>query len=176
MAFPVLTEWLFNNLGALIPVIKIHSYERGVKFRWGKDIGIVKPGIWLYLPYVESIESVDVQEQTHNLLTQSMTSKDDKIVTFSCNLTYKVTNARKKFTVVHNFDESIQSLVMMTVADEVSASTFKQLTHEKLQVEARILDRLNLRVTRWGAKIIDFAFTDLVQARVYRLFGDTPGT
>lgn len=174
MAFPVLTEWLFQNLGALIPVCKIHSYERGVKFRNGKDIKELKHGIYLYVPFLESIEKVDIQQQTHNLLSQSMTSVDMLPITFSCNLRYRVKNARKKFTVVHDFDESLNNEVMMVIADEAAKMTFSDLIKKRNMVERRALKRIARQAAKWGAIVDDFAFTDLVQARTHRFFGDPP--
>lgn len=174
MAFPLLTEWFVNNIFALIPLRKIHSYEKGVKFRGGKDIKELSYGIYLYIPYYESIEIVDIQEQTHNLVSQSMTSLDMLPITFSCNLTYKVKNARLMFTAVHNFDQSLESRVMMVVADEASKMKFSTLVDNRNKVENKVRTRLNRQVKDWGTVINDFAFTDLVTARQYRFFGDLP--
>jgi regulator of protease activity HflC (stomatin/prohibitin superfamily) len=174
VAFPVLTEWLVNNIFVLIPVKKIHSYERGVKFRNGKDIRELRHGIYFYIPFYESIEKVDVQQQTHNLLSQSMTSKDMLPITFSCNLKYRVKNARKMFTVVHNFDESLENEVMMVIADEASKMTFSDLVKKRNIVEKRAMKRIGVQAVKWGAVVDGFAFTDLVNARQYRFFGDTP--
>jgi regulator of protease activity HflC (stomatin/prohibitin superfamily) len=174
VSFPILTEWLVNNVFALFPVKKIHSYERGVRFWWGKDVAELKAGIYLYVPYFGSIEVVDIQQQTHNLVSQSMTSKDLLPITFSCNLTYRVKNARKNFTVVHNFDSSLENVVMMVAADEAAKRSWKELVSHREEIEAIILDRINETVKKWGAVVDSFAFTDLVTARQYRIFGDLP--
>jgi regulator of protease activity HflC (stomatin/prohibitin superfamily) len=174
MPIPALTEWLLSNVAALIPVAKVHSFQKGVKYSLGKDVATLSTGIHFYVPFFQSIEVIDVKQQTHNLLTQSVTTKDGKYVTFSCNMTYRITNARKNFTEVHEFVPSLENYAMMVVADHVARSRFSELVEGRDMIQESVKDEINERARKWGATVDDFAFTDLVQAKPYRLFGDPP--
>jgi regulator of protease activity HflC (stomatin/prohibitin superfamily) len=172
MSIPLLTEWIVNNALALIPVQKIHSFQRGVKYSFGRDVAELGTGIHLYMPFFQSIEVVDVKQQTHNLLTQTMTTKCGKTITFSCNLTYSITSARNNFTKVHDFLDSLQNYAMMVAADNVAKHPFKELLNDREYIQETIRQEIHTRAKKWGAAIDDFAFTDLVEAKPYRLFGD----
>src|SRR4051812_41059319 len=95
---------LFEFIREFWPFSIIHSYEQGVKFRFGDDIAELNHGVWFRWPFLEEIHEVSVAEQTKNLLTQSLTTADNESISFSVNIVYKIGSARKMYVSVHDFD------------------------------------------------------------------------
>ncbi len=165
-------EAIFNNLALLLPLRVVNSYERGVRFRGGRDIAELEPGVHWFIPGYEAIEIVNVAPETRNLPTQTVTTKDKVDVTFSANVCYKITDARKMFVSVQSFDEAMIAFAMCHLATAVGDNTFASLLRNREQLESELAESLAAKVASWGADIEWVGFTDLTRAKAYRLFGD----
>jgi regulator of protease activity HflC (stomatin/prohibitin superfamily) len=49
------------------------EYKRALKFRFGKYVSIMRPGFRLIIPFVETIQVVDIRVITINIVSQVMT-------------------------------------------------------------------------------------------------------
>ena len=165
-------EAVLNNLAILLPVRMVHTYERGVRFRWGRDIAELSPGLHWFCPGVASIELVNIAPETHNLPTQSAYTKDRKAVTFSGNICYKIVDARKMYTTVQNFDEALAAFAMVHLAAEIGDRTLAALRSNREELELEFASTLTAKVAEWGAEIEWVGLTDLAETRAFRLFGD----
>lgn len=170
-----LVEAILSNLAQLLPWRIVHSYERGVLFRMGRDVAELMPGWHWFWPLFESIDIVNVAPETRNLPTQTVMSKDGKPVTFSANVCYRITNARQMFVAVQSFDEAMIAYAMCHLAAEIGTRTFAGLRRDREQLETGLADSLSEKVAAWGAEIEWVGITDLANANAYRLFGDAGG-
>jgi regulator of protease activity HflC (stomatin/prohibitin superfamily) len=48
----------------------IFEYKRALKFRFGKYVSIMRPGFRLIIPFVETIQVVDIRVITINIVSQ----------------------------------------------------------------------------------------------------------
>jgi regulator of protease activity HflC (stomatin/prohibitin superfamily) len=167
-----IVEAIANNVAILLPFRIVHSYERGVKFRWGKDIATLEPGCHFFIPGVESIEPINVVPETRNLPTQTAYTKDGKAITFSGNVCYRVNDPRKMYTSIQDFDQSMTAFAMVHLAEHIAKRSLAVLRKDRLELESEIADTLSEKVAEWGAQIEWFGLTDIVESRAYRLFGD----
>jgi len=87
--------------GAIILVIlvwtikQVNQYERGVKFRFGKYIGLMQPGWRIVVPIIESWRRVDLRVRTFDVMTQECVSKDNISIRVNAVLYFKVSDASK---------------------------------------------------------------------------------
>ncbi len=168
-------EALFNNILVLLPLRIVHAYERGVKFRFGRDVAELAPGVHWFWPFFESVESVNIAPETRNLPTQSVVSKDGKAVSFSCNICYRIVDARRMYVSVQDFDHALEAYAMVHMAAGIGQRTIAAVKREREEIETELAESLTAKVSEWGAAIEWVGLTDLVEARAYRLFGDPPG-
>ena len=167
-----LVEAILTNLAQLLPWRIVHSYERGVRFRLGRDVEELLPGWHWFWPAFESIDIVNVAPETRNLPTQTVMSKDGKPVTFSANVCYRITDARQMFVSVQDFDEAMIAYAMCHLASEIGARTLVGLRRDREELEPNLADSLSEKVGAWGAAIEWVGITDLANANAYRVFGD----
>lgn len=172
---------IITNLKALVtllsPVRVIRSYQRGVVFRKGIPHRVMQPGWnWCWPLMFEVVEAVGVNEETRNLLSQSVTTSDDVSATFSVNLVFIITDATKYYTEVYSFEQSIDAVAMTHLHKRARALTWAELRSDEqlTKLEASLKGTLTTRVQKWGAEIVSVGFTDMVRTRQFRLFGD-PG-
>ena len=124
-------EAVINNLATLLPLRMVHQYERGVKFRMGRDIAELPPGLHFFWPGFESIELVHVVPETKNLPTQSAYTKDGKAITFSGNVCYRITDARKMYVSVQEFDHAMVAFAMVHLAEQIAGRTLAALRRDR---------------------------------------------
>ena len=165
-------EAVLNNVATLLPFRMVHSYERGVRFRWGKDIAELSPGLHFFVPGIESIREVNVAPETRDLPTQSTYTKDGKNVTFSGNVCYRIVDARKMYVGVQDFDEALVAFAMVHLAERIGSRTLAALRKDRETLDVEIAETLSEKVAEWGATIEWVGLTDLAETRAYRLFGD----
>ena len=55
----------------------VYEYKRAVKFRFGKYIGLLQPGIRWIIPIVDRIQLVDIRVITINIQKQEVMTQDN---------------------------------------------------------------------------------------------------
>lgn len=170
---------LLNNLWAIVeflsPFRVLRPYQRGVIFRIGHYNRTADGGLcWLWPCGVEEIEIVSVAEETRNLVSQSITTRDGTTVTFSANLVFRCVDAARYLINVHDFEASLDALAMTHLAARAREWTWVELQENQKELERSLKNTLTTRVDKWGAEIVSVGFTDFVRAKPYRFFGDPP--
>jgi regulator of protease activity HflC (stomatin/prohibitin superfamily) len=166
-----LVEILSNNILALLPVKVIQSYERGVKFHLGRDVALLEPGLYFFIPFVQSIEVVHVVPEVINLATQTVLTADGHPVTFSANIEFEIEDARAMFCKVQDFQNSLANLAMNHLAQKIRAWTLSELNAGQKDLEKSLKDTMTTRVKKWGVVVLSVGITDLVTTKAYRLYG-----
>lgn len=167
---------ILSRLEVLWPWRRVMPWQRAVRttflpFR-GVRIAVLDPGLARAVPFFDSIEVRDVQEDTDNLLTQSVTTKDDIAVTFSANFAYEIDDVRAAVMNVREFASSLRDLGMIHLAERVRELTWAELLASQKELERSLRGTLTTRAKDWGVKITRVGITDLVKARQFRHFGE----
>lgn len=97
----------FEKIGGLIPVRMNFSYEQSVRFTLGKEGPVIKkPGPVFFIPFVQSVESIDIRFDTMDIANISVESSDKVALTLGGVLGYRVSNARKCITRIGYIDDA----------------------------------------------------------------------
>ena len=138
----------------------------------GVRVTVLDPGIVRAIPWFDDVQIRDVQEDTDNLLTQSVTTKDGVAVSFSANFAYQIEDVRAMVFNVREFASSLRDVGMMHLADRVRDLTWAELRDGQRDLEKSLRGTLTTRAQGWGVKITRVGLTDLVKARQFRHFGE----
>jgi Membrane protease subunits, stomatin/prohibitin homologs len=165
-----------DNLGKLVPVKIVRSYQQGVKFSDGRDIALLGPGWHWYWPFKQAIEVIDVVEDVIDCEVQSLTTKPDdngvaEEVTLSFVITLRIADARKLFVGLQDWAQNIERAARRYIHRRVRSWTYRQLIDKQTELEAGVKDTLSTRFEKWGVEITDVGLTDLTSARNYRVYG-----
>ena len=55
----------------------VFEYKRALKFRFGKYVKILQPGLRWIIPFVETIQKVDIRVITINIVSQEVMTEDN---------------------------------------------------------------------------------------------------
>lgn len=182
---------LFDYLFKLWPFAKIQPWERGIRITYlpwevrfklsfpfyvlfPPEVRIVElgPGMHRAILWIDEIKKESVVDQPMDLLIQTVTTKDERQVTFSVNIQYIVVDVKSNILNVHNFEASMEAAARTHLAKRVRAFNWLKLLERQRWLEASLGKTLTTRAKRWGVEIQEVGFTDLAESKTYRVPGE----
>lgn len=166
-------ELIFQNLMALLPFTIVRSYQRGVRWQFGRNPIALEPGphwkIWFY----HQIEISDVTDEFIELPIQSVVTKDEKLVCFSANVGYRIADIVKHWENVQDFVETTHAAAMTHLAQRVRELTLAELVGDLRKLEKSLEGTLETKFKSWGTEVFAVGFTNFAEVpRQMRLFID----
>lgn len=175
MVLDNIVDAVLKNLMDLMPFVIVRDYERGVRWTLGRNPQELKPGphwrMWLY----HSSEVMATVDDVIWLPTQSVITKDEKLVCFRASIGYRVRDVVKHFCSVQDFVESTKVLAMQHLAKKVRERTLEELSQPDAlsKLEKSLEGTLETRFKDWGTEIFSVGFTDFAEVPTQiRLFQD----
>ncbi len=152
-------ELLFSPIGYLILAIIlvslkiVNEYERGVKFTLGKYAGIMKPGLRMVIPVLQSWQRVDMRVKAVDVPNQDAITKDNVSLKVNAVLYYKVAFASKAILEVEHFNYAVSQLAQTTMRDVVGEVTLDELLSQRDTISKRIKEIVDKATDPWGVKV-----------------------
>lgn len=164
---------IINNLMALAPFVVVLSYQRGVKWTVGRNPTELLPGFHLKIWFIHKVEVSDITDCAVELPIQSVITADEKLVCFSVNIGYRVTDVVKHWATVHDFDSSTAALAMTHLAERVREECLADLVRDLKKLERSLRGTLTTRFKEYGTEVFSVGFTNFAEVpRQIRLFTD----
>lgn len=131
MDFGNILPTVLENFTRLAPIRIIHSYEQGVKFRFGKDIALLEAGVHVFVPFFESIETDSTATRYIITPLQDLITKDNVLVSTSGSLSYSVYDFRKHWVKLQDREDSLMNLTQRAIADSVTQFGFEDIKNSR---------------------------------------------
>ena len=166
--FDKLIEILSRFWRDLMPFVIIEQWNEAIHLRYGIYKRILKPGIWIKLPLLDSIIETPVIAQSVNLPAQTLTTLDEQGIVLKAIIRYHITDVRKYLlTVMHANDVLIDTTQGM-IRDVVEVTNWEDLVN----VNEIITTEVKQYVKKWGIGVEAVTVTDLGIVKTFRIFGD----
>lgn len=174
-----MTSWIgeiLSRIADLWPFTRVMPWQRGVRSTFipfkGVRVSLLDPGIARHIWWFDTVIALDVQEDSVNLATQSVTTSDDAAVTFSASFMYEIEDVQAALFNVKEFTSSLQDLAIMHLSERVREMKWVELREGQKDLERSLKGTLETRAKKWGVRITKVGITDLVKARQFRHFGE----
>lgn len=169
------TKYIIGGVIAFVALIlllgsigTVGAGERGVKTRFSNVIGIVQPGLYTKLPFIESVHHTDIQTQkVQEDTTAASSDLQDVKATIAVNFNV---DPAKVLSIYQNIGEDYQEVVIdPAIQETVKAITAKytaeQLVTSREAVRQGIVEALSAKLDPSGfivtqVAIVNFAFSD----------------
>jgi regulator of protease activity HflC (stomatin/prohibitin superfamily) len=145
----------------LISIRQVNQYQRGVKFRLGKFIGINEPGWKLVFPIFESMTKVDIRVKAVDVPNQVAITRDNISVGINAVIYYKVVDVSKAILEVEDYYYAISQLAQTTMRNIVGSVDLDTLLSERDQVSERIRAIVDKLTDPWGIKVENVDLKDV---------------
>lgn len=161
----MVVEWLI--LGFFIIIIAFGSikivdqYERAVKFRLGKYVGTLEPGLNIVIPVIERIVMVDMRLQTIDIPPQQVITKDNVPVEINGVIYFQVHSPEIAIIKIQHYAYAVSQYAQTALKDVVGGMTLDQLLAERDQIGEEIEQLVEKETKDWGMQISIIKLQDI---------------
>jgi regulator of protease activity HflC (stomatin/prohibitin superfamily) len=150
----VLGIFLLLILVILPNAIKIvPEYQRLVKFRLGRCVGIRGPGFVLILPIIDRVVRVDLRESFLEIPHQTAITEDNAPISIDFIIFNKVEDAQLSVLAVQNFEGAAQNIAATTLRSVVGDMPLDDVLSKREQMNQLLQTKLDEVTERWGVKV-----------------------
>jgi len=146
----------------LISIRQVNQYERGVKFRLGRFIGVRNPGWRIVVPIFESMTKVDMRVKAVDVPEQKSITKDNVSVLVNAVIYYRVSESSKAIIEVENFFFAVSQLAQTTMRNIVGEVDLDELLSMRDKISTRIKEIVDKETDAWGIKVHSVELKDII--------------
>ncbi|MBR9700146.1 slipin family protein [Candidatus Woesearchaeota archaeon] len=157
---PLLWSFGFGSIIGIVAILYVLSglkvvneYERGVRFTLGKFTSMMKPGLKIVFPIIQSWERIDIRVKAIDVPDQETITKDNVSVRINAVLYYKVTDAKLAVLVVRDFMFATSQIAQTTMRDVVGMESLDSVLSSREDISKRIQGVVDKATDPWGIKI-----------------------
>jgi regulator of protease activity HflC (stomatin/prohibitin superfamily) len=139
----------------------IFEYKRAIKFRFGKHISTLQPGLRWIIPFIETIQIVDIRVITFNIDSQEVMTEDNVPCSIDGVVFFKITNPEKAVLEVEEYKFAITQLAQAALRDVCGKVELDTILSKREEMGKNIKDIVEKETQDWGIEINDVKIKDI---------------
>ncbi len=153
----------------LMSMIRIlREYERGVVFTLGRYTAVKGPGLIILIPFVQTMEKVDLRVVVMDVPTQDVISLDNVSVVVNAVVYFRVVEPEHAIINVENFYEATSQLAQTTLRSVLGKHDLDEMLSERDKLNKDIQQILDQQSDDWGIKVtnVEIKHVDLDESMI----------
>ncbi|QWB99425.1 slipin family protein [Mycoplasmatota bacterium] len=139
----------------------VKEYERAIKFRFGKFIKVMEPGIRLVIPLIHVYKRIDLRTITQDVPQQKCITKDNVTITINAVVYYKVSDAKKAVLEVKDAYFAVTQLAQTTLRNSLGGVKLDELLSNLKVISREIKEIVDTETDPWGIKVEKVEIKDI---------------
>lgn len=165
-------NWIKDTLSYIADLFKfwviIQPWEAGIRVRFGKKIRVLKGGIYLKFPYIDSVYAQPIRLRVIQNPMQTLTTLDGHTITVMVTVGYHITDILKLYKTLHNPDSTLSNLTLGGVSDYICSKNRADIIQADMEQDLfEQYKSIDYGVIFEYVKVVGFA-----SVRTYRLIQD----
>ncbi len=143
----------------------LREYKRGVVFRLGRYTGTKGPGLFLLIPIIDRMVSVDLRLVTMDVPPQDVITLDNVSIKVNAVVYFRVVEPDKSVIAVEDAYVATSQLAQTTLRSILGQHELDALLAERENLNARLQEILDEHTDPWGIKVtaVEIKHVDLPQ-------------
>ncbi len=138
----------------LTKTIKIaREYERAVIFRLGRLYRAKGPGLFILLPFIDTMVKVDLRTFTLDVPPQDIITKDNVPVKVNAVVYFRVINPEDAVAKVENYITATSQIAQTTLRDVVGQSELDEILSNREKIGHNLQKIIDEKTDPWGIKV-----------------------
>lgn len=158
---PLLFTSIIIGLFFLSGIRIIFEYKRALKFRFGKFIKTLQPGLRWVIPIVETIQIVDIRVITFNIVSQEVMTQDNVPCSIDGVVFFKINDPEKAVLEVEEYKFAITQLSQAALRDVCGKVELDTILSKREEMGKNIKAIVEQETSVWGIEIIDVKIKDI---------------
>jgi len=139
----------------------VNEYERGVVFTFGRFSSVLKAGLRVVIPVIQTWRRVDMRIKAVDVPDQESITKDNITVGINAVIYYKVSEAAKAIIEVEHYNYAVSQLAQTTMRNIVGEVELDELLSKRDAVSDKIKIIIDKATDPWGIKVETVELKDI---------------
>jgi len=151
-------------LALLIPrcLIIANQWERMIVLRLGKLRGIRGPGLFLIIPFVDTVAtSIDQRIQTTGFNAERTLTRDTVPVNVDAIIFWQVHDTERAALEIANYREAIGQVAQTSLREMIGATELAGLLSERKKADELLREAIGSKTAEWGVGVISVEIRDV---------------
>ena len=143
------------GIGVLVSAVKIvRPYQRGLVERLGKYKTTRDPGLNLILPFIETMQLIDMREQVVDVPPQEVITADNVVVSVDAVVYYEATDPQRLVYNVADFFTAITKLAQTNLRNLIGDLELDRALTSRDTINTQLRDVLDDATDKWGVRVV----------------------
>ncbi|HSL73904.1 MAG TPA: SPFH domain-containing protein [Ilumatobacteraceae bacterium] len=143
------------GIGVLVASVKIvRPYQRGLVERLGKYKTTREPGLNLILPFIETMQLIDMREQVVDVPPQEVITEDNVVVSVDAVVYYEATDPQRLVYNVADFFTAITKLAQTNLRNLIGDLELDRALTSRDTINTQLRDVLDDATDKWGVRVV----------------------
>lgn len=129
------------------------EYQRGVIFRLGRARGIMGPGLYWIMPWVDQKVQVDVRTRTVNIEPQETVTADSVTIRVNAVLYYRILDPSKAINRVESYEMAVYQIALTTLRNVVGQNILDDVLQNRDKINIKVQEIVDEITEPWGVVI-----------------------
>jgi len=147
----------------LLNAIKVvRQWEKAVKLRFGRYVGLRGPGLCLIVPVIETLSQfVDQRVRVANVSAETTLTRDTVPVNVDAIIFWMVWNAEKAILEVASYDDAITMSAQTALRESIGRHDLHQALAEREMLGEELQKILDVKTNPWGITVQSVEIRDV---------------
>jgi len=146
----------------LLTSIKIITeYQRGVKFTLGKYTGIMKPGLNILIPILQSYRRIDIRIKTVDIPKQEVMTKDNVPVRVNAVVYFQVKDPEKAVLNIQDYVYAVAQYSQTALRDIIGNKSLDEVLSNRDEIADEIEIVVDKETDPWGLNVTGIKMQDV---------------
>jgi len=143
------------GIGVLVSAVKIvRPYQRGLVERLGKYKTTREPGLNLILPFIETMQLIDMREQVVDVPPQEVITADNVVVSVDAVVYYEATDPQRLVYNVADFFMALTKLAQTNLRNLIGDLELDRALTSRDTINTQLRDVLDDATDKWGVRVV----------------------
>ncbi len=143
------------GIAVLVGAVKIvRPYQRGLVERLGKYKTTREPGLNLILPFIETMQLIDMREQVVDVPPQEVITQDNVVVSVDAVVYYEATDPQRLVYNVADFFTAITKLAQTNLRNLIGDLELDKALTSRDTINTQLREVLDDATDKWGVQVV----------------------
>jgi regulator of protease activity HflC (stomatin/prohibitin superfamily) len=129
------------------------EYQRGVIFRLGRTKGVMGPGLYWIVPFVDQKVQLDIRTKTVNIEPQETVTADSVTVKVNAVLYYRIINPSLALNRVEDYKFAVYQVALTTLRSVVGQNMLDDVLQNRDKINITVQEIVDAITEPWGIEI-----------------------
>ncbi len=146
----------------------LREYERGVVFMLGRFQTVKGPGLVIIIPFIQTMEKVDLRTIVMDVPSQDVISRDNVSVKVNAVVYFRVIDPEKAIINVEHYYEAVSQLAQTTLRSVLGKHELDEMLSERDKLNQDVQEILDQSSDTWGIKVsnVEIKHVDLDESMI----------